>query len=232
MARISIILPCLNEATIAASRLRALQPLRADGHELILVDGGSSDGTPRIAADLVDLCLSSPRGRASQMNRGAARASGDILWFLHLDSTLPPGAAQQLLSAAETNGWGRFNVRLSGTRPVFRLIETLMNLRSCITGIATGDQGVFVRRSMFQAVGGFPDIVLMEDIALSRRLKRQGRPSCVRVELGTSSRRWESHGILRTVLLMWSLRLGYFLGVSPDRLIRLYPPCNTPTTGF
>jgi len=210
-------------------RLRPLQELRADGHQLILVDGGSGDGTRELAAPLVDLLLDSPPGRARQMNAGAEAAAGDILWFLHLDSRLPPGAARQVIKACDESDWGRFDIRLSGRHILFRLIERLMNLRSCLTGIATGDQGIFVQRELFGTVGGFPDIPLMEDIALSRLLKRHCRPVCLRPVLTTSSRRWEHHGILRTVLLMWYLRLAYFFGASPDYLARLYRSCNTDT---
>ena len=227
-ARLSIIIPCLNESAIVRKRLVALQGLRLAGHELILVDGGSDDGTRELAGPLVDRLIDSPPGRARQMNGGARAARGEILWFLHLDSRLPPGAAQRVIDSAGGGGWGRFDVRLSGRHILFRLIERLMNLRSCISGIATGDQGIFVHRELFFALDGFPDIPLMEDIALSRRLKRRQRPVCLRPPLVTSSRRWERHGILRTVLLMWYLRLAYFLGASPDYLARQYRPCNTP----
>ncbi len=202
----------------------ALQGLRGAGHELILVDGGSDDGTGELARTLVDRLIDSPAGRARQMNAGARVARGEILWFLHLDSRLPPGAAQQVIDSARGGGWGRFDVRLSGRHILFRLIERLMNLRSCISGIATGDQGIFVHRELFFAPDGFPDIPLMEDIVLSRRLRYRRRPVCLRPPLVTSSRRWERHGILRTVLLMWYLRLAYFLGASPDYLARLYHP--------
>ena len=204
----------------------ALQGLRRAGHELILVDGGSDDGTRELARSLVDRLIDSSAGRARQMNAGAQVAHGEILWFLHLDSRLPPGAAQQVIDSAGGGGWGRFDVRLSGRHILFRLIERLMNLRSCISGIATGDQGIFVHRELFFAPDGFPDIPLMEDIVLSRRLRCRRRPVCLRPPLVTSSRRWERHGILRTVLLMWYLRLAYFLGASPDYLARLYNPRN------
>lgn len=226
---IGIIIPCLNEVGMLQERLQALQPLRRAGHELILVDGGSDDGTPERARGLVDQCLRAPAGRASQMNHGAAATDKAILWFLHLDSRLPGGADRQVSAAAGGGGWGRFDVRLSGRGLAFRMIERMMNLRSCLSGIATGDQGIFVHRSLFEAVAGFPPIPLMEDIALSRRLKRHRRPRCVKTPIQTSSRRWERHGIVRTVLLMWLLRLGYFIGISPWRLARLYPLCGSPT---
>ncbi|MEI2783937.1 MAG: TIGR04283 family arsenosugar biosynthesis glycosyltransferase [Candidatus Competibacter sp.] len=158
------------------------------------------------------------------MNAGARQANGDILWFLHADS-LPPPDALSLIRAAlagRERGWGRFDVRLSGRRPSLRMVEFSMNLRSRLTGIATGDQGIFVRRDLFERIGGYPPIALMEDIALSRTLKRYGRPVCLRQRVLTSSRRWERDGIARTVLLMWRLRLAYFLGADPDRLARIY----------
>jgi rSAM/selenodomain-associated transferase 2 len=223
VSRIAIILPVLNEEAHIAACLRALQPLREDG-ELIVADGGSRDRTAALAEPLADRVIVAPRGRAAQMNAGARQAGGEILWFLHADSLPPPGAAELIRAAlADPNRhWGRFDVRLSGRHPALRVVETLMNLRSRLTGIATGDQGIFVRRQTFERVGGYPAIALMEDIALSRLLKRQSRPACLRQCLRTSSRRWERDGIARTILLMWSLRLAWFLGADPDRLARIY----------
>jgi rSAM/selenodomain-associated transferase 2 len=224
---LSVILPCLNEAAILAERLGALQPLRRAGCELILVDGGSDDGTPQRAEPLVDRVLRSGGGRGRQLNLGAEAAAAQVLWFLHIDSVPPEGAYRQVLSAAGDGGWGRWDVRLSGRRWPFRLIERMMNLRSRLTGMATGDQALFVHRDLFRAVGGFPDIPLMEDLAISRRLRRHCRPISLRPPVITSSRRWEQHGIARTVLLMWTLRASYFLGVDPRRLARWYPPCSS-----
>jgi rSAM/selenodomain-associated transferase 2 len=224
---LSIVIPSLSEAAIVRQRLIALQGLRGADHELILADGGSTDGTPELAMPLVDRLLSVPSGRAWQMNAGAGAARGQVLWFLHLDSEVPGGAAELVLAAADSAGWGRFDVRLSGGRLAFRIIERMMNLRSCLTGIVTGDQGMFVRRELFLSMGGFPAIPLMEDVALSRRLLRHGRPACLAPPLVTSSRRWERYGVLRTLLLMWYLRLAYFLGASPERLARLYPTCGS-----
>jgi rSAM/selenodomain-associated transferase 2 len=223
VSRIAIILPVLNEEAHIAACLRALQPLREDG-ELIVADGGSRDRTAALAEPLADRVIVAPRGRAAQMNAGARQAGGEILWFLHADSLPPPGAAELIRAAlADPNRhWGRFDVRLSGRQPALRVVESLMNLRSRLTGIATGDQGIFVRRQTFERVGGYPAIALMEDIALSRLLKRQSRPACLRQCLRTSSRRWERDGIARTILLMWSLRLAWFLGADPDRLARIY----------
>lgn len=225
MRRISVVIPCLNEAAICVRRLEALQPLREAGHELILVDGGSADDTLSLARPLVDLALISAPGRAVQMNRGAMAAAGDVLWFLHLDTRPSNGAAVQALQVApEGSGWGRFDVRLSGGRPMFRIIERMMNWRSRQTGMVTGDQALFVRRDLFERVGGFPPIPLMEDLAISKRLKRIGRPACLRGPVVTSSRRWERDGVWRTVSQMWFLRSAYFLGADPEWLARRYYP--------
>ncbi len=223
-SRITIILPVLNEEARIVACLNLLQPLRGQDCELIVVDGGSNDRTVALAEPLADRVMADSRGRAAQMNAGARQARGDLLWFLHAD-TLPPPDAAALLRAAlapPNRYWGRFDVRLSGRHPLLRGVETLMNIRSRLTGIATGDQGIFVRREMFERVGGYPPIALMEDIALSRLLKRLSRPVCLRQRLTTSSRRWERDGILRTILLMWRLRLAYFFGADPDRLAQIY----------
>ena len=224
MSRISIVLPILNEEAQVAACLGALQPLRGQNCEFIVADGGSRDRSVALAGPLADRVVVGPRGRAAQMNAGARQANGNILWFLHADS-LPPPDALSLIRAAlagRDRGWGRFDVRLSGRRPSLRMVEFSMNLRSRLTGIATGDQGIFVRRDLFERIGGYPPIALMEDIALSRALKRYGRPVCLRQRVLTSSRRWERDGIARTILLMWRLRLAYFLGADPDRLARIY----------
>ena len=224
--RLSIILPVLNEAGTLPATLAALQPLRRQGHEILVVDGGSDDDTPAVAARLADRILTAPRGRGRQMNAGAAVASGEVLLFLHADTRLPAAADASIDAAlrARSRVWGRFDVRLSGSAWPLRIIEWSMNRRSCLTGMATGDQAIFVTREAFRQVGGFPELPLMEDLALSRRLKRLSRPACVRPPVITSSRRWEAQGILRTVLLMWSLRLAWFLGVPPHRLARIYYP--------
>ncbi len=230
----SLILPVLNEASIAVSALQALQPLRSAGHELILVDGGSTDGTVVLCAPLVDRVETTAPGRARQMNAGAAVARGAVFWFLHLDTQAFPGAAGQILDGLQASGkgWGRFDVRLSGRHPLLRLVERLMNLRSRVSGIATGDQGIFVRRELFWKLGGYREIPLMEDVALSRDLKRHGRPLCLSKPLTTSSRRWERQGVVHTILLMWRLRLAYFLGADPVVLAKAYREhsrCGSPT---
>jgi rSAM/selenodomain-associated transferase 2 len=230
MRRISVIIPCLNEAAICAERLRDMQSLRFEGHELILVDGGSGDGTPLLAGSLVDRVLLGAPGRAVQMNQGAEVATGDALWFLHLDTRISEEAASQVLrEAIEGPGWGRFDVRLSGARPMFRVIERMMNLRSHLTGMVTGDQGLFVRRDIFEKVGGFPAIALMEDLAISKRLMRIGRPARLRPPILASSRRWERDGVWRSIALMWFLRSAYYFGADPNWLARLYYPSASPT---
>jgi rSAM/selenodomain-associated transferase 2 len=222
--QLSVIIPALDEAAGIAATLRALQPLRAAGHEVIVVDGGSCDGTPDAARPLADRVLAAPRGRASQMNAGADAASGDVLLFLHADTRLPAGADRSVLDGLAASGasWGRFDVRIDGRSPLLRLVAWLMNGRSRLTGIATGDQATFVARAAFAAVGGFPALALMEDVALSKRLKRVSPPLCLRERAVTSGRRWESRGVVRTIVLMWWLRLRYALGASPERLRRTY----------
>lgn len=221
---LSVVVPVLDEAASIRDRLAALAPLRAQGAEVIVVDGGSSDGSAALAAGLCDLVLTAPRGRASQMNAGAAAAAGDILLFLHADTRLPDGAPREICGGLEATGrvWGRFDVVIDGRSPLLPVIGALMNLRSRLTGIATGDQAMFVRRVAFEKAGGFPAIPLMEDIALSRALKAHSTPLCLRAKVRTSGRRWDKHGALRTILLMWRLRLEYYLGADPARLARRY----------
>lgn len=220
--QLSIIIPVLNEAGELAEKLQALQGLR-DRCQLLLVDGGSDDGSPSVATGLVDQVLHSPPGRGRQMNFGAARADAAILLFLHADTRLPPDATTLLENAmAQGYQWGRFDVRFDSSRAVFELIAFMMNWRSRLTGIATGDQALFVTRQAFAAAGGFPEIALMEDISLSARLKKQGRPCCLRATVTTSARRWQRYGVWKTILLMWRLRLAYFFGADPARLAAHY----------
>ena len=221
---LSIIVPVLDEEAGIASTLQALEPLRARGVEVIVVDGASRDRTVAIATPLCTKLIAASRGRASQMNAGAAAARGQVLLFLHADTRLPESADRLVLEglAASRRAWGRFDVRIEGDHPLFPVIAAMMNLRSRLTGIATGDQAIFVLRDTFAAVGGFPAIPLMEDIALSRRLKRLGQPLCLAARASTSGRRWEKHGVVRTVLLMWRLRLAFFFGAEPATLARIY----------
>jgi rSAM/selenodomain-associated transferase 2 len=227
--RLSIIIPILNEGGLVLDCARRLSPLREAGHELILVDGGSQQLAVEQLLPWVDQLLFSESGRAKQMNRGTEVAQGEVLWFLHVDSRIGDDAVSAI-EAAMTNGpaWGRFDIRLDGSHPLLRLVERMMNLRSRWSGIATGDQGIFIHRALYQQVGGYPDQALMEDVEISVRLKRLCRPVCLTQRLTTSSRRWERQGVVRTILLMWGLRLAYWLGVRPDRLASLYRSCPTP----
>jgi len=224
MPALSIIVPVLNEEAGIATALEALADLRRFGHEVIVVDGGSSDRTVELARPFADLVVTAPRGRAAQMNAGAARANGDTLVFLHADTQLPIATDCAIADGLRRSGrvWGRFDVTIDGSHPMLGIVAALMNVRSRATGIATGDQTIFVTRAAFAECGGFPDIPLMEDIALSRRLKRLGRPLCLNARVITSGRRWEQRGVFRTIWLMWRLRLAYFLGAEPHDLARRY----------
>ena len=216
-------MPVLNEADHLGATLALLAPYRDQGHEVIVVDGGSGDGTIAVAQQYADAVLCSAAGRGVQMNCGIASARGDVLLFLHADTALPANALANIAAAIEDGHfWGRFNVRLTGNRRLFRLIETMMNLRSCITGIATGDQAIFVSRESIDIIGGYPQLPLMEDIAYSRQLRSLGWPACVKPPVQTSSRRWEERGAWRTIALMWRLRLLFFLGVPAEKLAQQY----------
>jgi rSAM/selenodomain-associated transferase 2 len=220
---LSIIIPVLNEAAGIAALLQSLQGLRAEGAEIIVADGGSADATIQLALPLADQVMTAPKGRASQMNAGAAIARAPVLLFLHADTQLPETALMLVTQAIQRGRlWGRFDVRISGTASGLGLIASMMNLRSRLSGIATGDQAIFVRRDVFSQIGGFPDLPLMEDIRFSRQMKRLGRPACLSEKVITSGRRWEKHGVLRTILLMWSLRLRFFFGADPADLAREY----------
>jgi len=221
--KLSIVMPVLNEAATIETALGALAPLRARGTEVIVVDGGSADDTLELAKPLADKVLSAPRGRAAQMNAGAGVATGNVLLFLHADTRLPEQAAPLVLEGLARSGraWGRFDVRFE-EGGLLRLVALTMNLRSRATGIATGDQAMFMTHAAFDGAGGFPPIALMEDVALSARLKRVSRPLCLPARATTSGRRWRKHGLLRTILMMWRLRLSHFLGADPARLARDY----------
>jgi len=224
MARLSIIMPALDEGEEIGAALDALSPLRALSVEVIVVDGGSHDATIQRARLRADHVLKAPRGRALQMNAGAEAAHGDVLLFLHADTRLPDAADHLVLDGLARSGrvWGRFDVTIAGGSPLLAVITWFMNLRSRLTGIATGDQAIFVQREVFRSVGGFPAIALMEDVAFSKRLKRVGRPLTLPQRAVTSGRRWETHGVLSTILLMWRLRLAYFFGADPDTLAKRY----------
>ncbi len=197
--------------------------MRKIGHEIIVVDGGSIDDTYQIAEPLADKILLTKSGRANQMNFGAKSSQHEILLFLHADTFLPTNAANLIIqSLINKQKWGRFNVSLSGTNRLLRIVERMINWRSCWTGIATGDQAIFVQQDLYQQIQGFPTIPLMEDIAFSKRLKKYSSPICIKEPVITSSRRWEQNGIFRTILLMWKLRLAYALGVDPHKLKKYY----------
>ena len=220
----SIIIPVLNEAANIVAALQALSPLRARGVELIVVDGGSADGTAALARPLADFVIASARGRATQMNAGAALARGDVLIFLHADTRLPGDADRRVVDGLARSGraWGRFDVAIEGEHPLLPVVAHAMNFRSRLTGITTGDQAMFVARAAFDRVGGFPEIALMEDIALARNLKRLSRPLSLRARVTTSGRRWERRGVVRTIVKMWRLRAAYFFGADPQDLARRY----------
>jgi rSAM/selenodomain-associated transferase 2 len=222
--KLSIVVPMLNEAQVLPDLLGHLLPLRQSGLEVILVDGGSEDGSAAIAMDTGFDVIHAERGRARQMNAGAAAASGDALLFLHADTRLPDGAIQ-LIDAALADGrhvWGRFDVEFDLHSWTMDATAFGMNLRSRLSGIATGDQALFMTRAAFDGVGGFPDQPLMEDVEISSRLRRQSPPARIRRPVLTSARRWQSRGPWRTILLMWRLRLAYWAGASPADLARQY----------
>jgi len=220
--RISIVIPVLNEAPTLAHHLLQLQPLRAQGVEVIVVDGESCDDSVRVAKPLADRVLSSPAGRALQMNLGAQQACAPMLLFLHADTRLPTGAVKEITQALNRYAWGRFDIKLSGRSGWLPVVSWMMNQRSRLTHIATGDQGMFMRASAFKEVGGFPEQPLMEDIELSERLKKRSPPACLRTQVISSGRRWDEFGAWKTIRLMWRLRYRYWRGVSATQLVKEY----------
>ncbi|MFT7470553.1 MAG: rSAM/selenodomain-associated transferase 2 [Kiritimatiellia bacterium] len=225
---ISVVLPVRNEAGLIREQLQRLQCYRAKGHEVIVIDGGSRDATVEQTKGLVDRCEVSAAGRSNQMNHGASQAKGDILLFLHADTELPINADECICSAltAQDSRWGWFDVKLSKRRLAYQVVASMMNLRARFTSVATGDQALFVERELFQEIGGFPPLALMEDIAISKMLRRLGRPARPLGLVTTSSRRWEENGLISTILLMWRLRFLYFIGVKPQRLREKYYPSH------
>ncbi len=222
--RLSIVIPALNEANNIAVTLAPLQVMRSRGVEVLLIDGGSADATTQIAAPLVDRVIRANKGRAAQMNTGAVVATGDTLLFLHADSILPADADQLIFNGLQSTSraWGRFDVTIKGAHYVLPVIAWFMNHRSRLTAIATGDQGLFMTVDAFKSAGGFANIPLMEDVAMCATLKKIGAPICLTPKIITSGRRWEEHGVWRTILLMWRIRLAFFLGADPAQLHRAY----------
>jgi len=223
--KVSVIIPALDEeAAIASTLARARSGAGAHDIELIVVDGGSEDATAARAAEFADKVLCAPRGRGRQMNAGAWAASGEVLLFLHADTILPPGYPEIIGRAVSDPdiAWGRFDVELTGRGILLRLVERLINLRSRVSRIATGDQAIFVRSDVFRRAGGYPDIPLFEDVALSRTLKRLGKSACLRERVVTSARRWQKEGVVRTILRMWMLRALFWFGVPPAKLCAFY----------
>ncbi len=223
-APITVVVPVLNEADLAADLGRRLATLAAANDvEVVVVDGGSSDLTADLLRDAGLRLLSAARGRASQMNAGARATGGEVLLFLHADTRLPQDAPAAIRGAVGAGAvWGRFDVIIDGRSRWLPLVAGMMNLRSRLTGIATGDQALFVRRALFEQIGGFPEQPLMEDVELSKRLKAVARPACLRATVTTSGRRWDRHGVWPTILLMWRLRLAYWRGVPAAELARRY----------
>lgn len=221
---LSVVIPCFNEARAIGRTLESVAAARARGAEIIVVDGGSSDETASVARGGADRVIVAPRGRSCQMNDGAAVAAGEILLFLHADTRPPLDFDISIADGVRLSGldWGRFDVRIEGRHRLLPVVSRMMNVRSRITGIATGDQGLFVRRAFFAEVGGFPNIALMEDVELSRTLRSRGRPLCLRARVTTSGRRWDDRGFLSTVVLMWQLRFAYWRGVDPRELAQRY----------
>jgi rSAM/selenodomain-associated transferase 2 len=226
--RLSVIIPVLNEAGELPGLLEHLAPLCVIGAEVIVADGGSEDGSQQLVSGAGVRLVCAGRGRARQMNAGATAASGDVLLFLHADTRLPPSAEQAIEAATRRSGcrpenvWGRFDVRIHGSHFMLRVIAALMNWRSRLTGIATGDQAMFVARPAFDAAGGFPELPLMEDIELSKRLLALSRPVCLLERVTTSGRRWETRGVWKTIWLMWRLRWSYWRGVPASELAKIY----------
>lgn len=224
MRLVSIIIPVLNESASIEKTLACLQPALQHGHELIIVDGGSSDDTAVKCKQYTRKVFFADSGRAKQMNVGAANASRDVLVFLHADTLLPENFIELIFNAIDNKKcqWGFFKVKLSGARYILRIISYLINVRSCLSKIATGDQTIFVSKTLFESINGYKEIPLMEDIELSRSLKKHSKPFCINSFVTTSSRKWENEGVFKTIYLMWKIRLFYFFGMSAHKLVKIY----------
>ena len=219
MVTVSVVVPVLNDASALR---RLIADLRAaPALEIVVVDGGSDDDSV-VAAQAADVVAATTRGRGGQMRLGAARASGDWLWFVHADTRVSSAALAAVRNFGATPGWGWFVVRLDSSRTALRIVETTMNWRTAATGIATGDHGIFVHRRLLDAIGGVPEQALLEDVEMCKRLRRLAKPQRCQAPIDTSARRWEQHGVVRTVVTMWQLRLRYCFGANPDQLARSY----------
>lgn len=223
MTSIAIIVPVLNEAENLTALIDQLSQLRQSVAEIVIVDGGSTDNTRKMLEDSDLEMVSASKGRSLQMNAGALHSNADILLFLHADTELPANAVMAIEKAISAGAdWGRLDVYISGAHPMFRVIALMMNWRSRLTGIATGDQAMFMCRTVFNVVGGFPEQPLMEDIEISKRLRKISRPACLPETVITSGRRWQKYGVWRTILLMWRLRFAYWRGVPASTLAEYY----------
>lgn len=223
MQSISIIVPVLNEALCLPDTLARAQALVGPQVDIVFVDGGSTDNTVALIKAAGLRVVASANGRAWQMNAGAAQTQGDILLFLHADTQLPLDALSSMTSHLSSHVcWGRFDVRIAGSSRMLPVIARMMNWRSRYSGIATGDQAMFMTRAAFNAIGGFPQQALMEDIEASKRLKKLSRPACIASPVVTSGRRWETRGVWPTIFLMWRLRWAYWRGQNANQLAQLY----------
>ena len=222
--KVSIIIPVLNEAGRITGLLQQLQPARMSGHELVVVDGGSTDGTVENAVDLADRVILAAQGRAQQMRTGVRYASGDVYWFLHADASFDEGLLPAMLEwvGSPQHAWGFFRVRMQSDRPALLLVTAMMNIRSGLTQIATGDQGIFISKQLYASSGGYRAIELMEDIDISKRAKKLSRPFIGDATLLVSPRKWEKEGVLKTILLMWRLRFLFWFGADSARLAEIY----------
>lgn len=222
--KISVIIPAYHERQNLVNLISQLEMMARYGHEIIVVNGDITDDTTQCMLDSSVTVIHSDKGRAKQMNAGARQASGIIYWFLHADSDLlhPLEHYLQFISTLNKNQWGRFHLKIDASAFIYRIIETMINFRSKLTDISTGDQSLFIHKDLFDRVGGFTDIEIMEDIDMSRKLKKVSRPVIAQTCLITSARRWQNRGVLRTILLMWKLRLYYFFGVPPKKLAKMY----------
>lgn len=222
MVKLSIIIPVLNEGDALTPFLKALILLKSQGVELIGVDGGSTDNSFELLSTYCDTSIQSSAGRSTQMNAGALKAKGHTLLFLHADTYLPSTALTDIEHALSQNNWGRFNVQFEPNNLLLRITAYLMHHRSKFTHVCTGDQALFFKKKFFNQLNGFADIPLMEDVDISKRARKLSPLYALTSKVTTSSRRWQKHGTLKTILLMWWLRWLYFIGVEPCTLHKKY----------